>query len=350
MRRAGRKFGLARGADRCEVLTVFAAPTFPTPLRLVPELSRESAEVWLKDDGRTHATYGGNKVRQVVALVRDAKARGARRIVTFGAAGSHHVLSMTLFARAEGLGCAAVLAPQPRSEHAIATLRAALGAGLEAFPAQPSVLAPWAFARAFGAGSAIVPPGGLGVRGAAAYADAVGELAGQCEELGVPLPDCIVVPLGTGVTAAGLLASVSLRALKTTVVAVAIVGNPLARALVTALARGVIARRGGDARALRSEALRVERAFIGDGYGAATREGEVALERAAAAGIELDPTYTAKTMACVLELVERAHAVGRSRPLRIVYWHTLSAAPLEPLLVDAPSFEELPDAVKRLFR
>jgi len=328
----------------------FAAPTFPTPLCRVPELSHDRAEVWLKDDGRTHATYGGNKVRQVVALVRDAEERGARRIVTFGAAGSHHVLTLTLFARARGLGCRAVLAPQPRSEHAVDTLRAALGAGLEAFPASPGVTAPWAFARAFGFGDAIVPPGGLGARGASAYADAVGELAAQCEELGFPAPDCIVVPLGTGVTAAGLLAGVTLRGLKTTVVAVSIVGNPLARVLVSSLARAVLARRGGDAPALRPESLRVERGFVGDGYGAATREGELALERAAAAGIELDPTYTAKTMACVLELVERTRSLRRSRPLRIVYWHTLSAAPLAPLLVGAPSFEALPKSLQRLFR
>jgi len=327
----------------------FAGPTFPTPLRRVPEFSHERAEVWIKDDGRTHATYGGNKVRQVAALVHDAEQRGARRIVTFGAAGSHHVLAMTLFARARGLACTAVLAPQPKSEHAIETLRAAVGAGLEAFPARPSVIAPWAFARAFDFGDAIVPPGGLGARGAAAYADAVGELVAQGVELGVSAPDCIVVPLGTGVTAAGLLAGVTLRALRTTVVAVAIVRNPVARALVMSMARGVIARRGGGVGALRPESLRIERGFIGEGYGAPTHEGEVALERARAAGIELDPTYTAKTMACVLDLVERTRTLRRSRPFRIVYWHTLSAAPLEPLLVGAPRFDELPAALRRLF-
>jgi D-cysteine desulfhydrase len=289
-------------------------------------------------------------VRPVVALVRDAEERGARRIVTFGAAGSHHVLTMTLFARARGLACRAVLAPQPRSEHAVDTLRAALGAGLEAFPAWPSVMAPWAFARAYGVGDAIVPPGGLGVRGASAYADAVGELVTQCEELGVPLPDCIVVPLGTGATAAGLLAGVTLRGLETTVVAVAVVGNPLARVLVTSMARGVLARRGGEPSALRSESLRIERGFVGDGYGAPTRAGKVAVERAAAAGIELDPTYTAKTLACVLELVESTRTQRRARPLRIVYWHTLSAAPLAPLLAGAPRFDELPRALQRLFR
>lgn len=329
---------------------MFAAPSFPTPLRRVPELSHERAELWLKDDGRTHPVYGGNKVRHVAALVRDAEERGARRIVTFGAAGSHHVLAMTLFARARGLACRAVLAAQPRSEHAVDTLRAALGAGLEAFPAWPSVSAPLALARAFDFGDVLVPPGGLGARGASAYADAVGELALQCEALGVSPPDCIVVPLGTGVTAAGLLAGVTLRRLATTVVAVAVVGNPLARAFVTAMARSVLARRGGEPGALRADSLRVERGFVGDGYGAPTRAGELARVRAAAAGIELEPTYTAKAMACALELVDRARSVRRERPLRILYWHTLSAAPLEPLLAAAPSFEELPRSLQRLFR
>jgi D-cysteine desulfhydrase len=346
----------------CRVPAPFAEPTFPTPLRRVPELSHDLAEVWLKDDGQTHAVYGGNKVRQVAALVRDAEERGARRVLTFGAAGSHHVLTTTLFARARGLECAALLTPQPGSEHAKSTLRAAIGAGLEAFPARGNLAVPWAFGRAFQAGDVLIAPGGFGARGAAAYADAVGELVTQFDELGEAAPDCIVVPLGTGVTAAGLLAGVTLRGLKTIVVAVAILDNPFARAVVSWLAGAVLARerpeltasrQARDRRELTARGrarLEIERRFVGAGYGAPTEAGERALERAASFGIELDPTYTAKTMACVLELVERARVSGRSRPLRIVYWHTLSAAPLEPLLVEAPAFEELSPALRELVR
>jgi D-cysteine desulfhydrase len=327
----------------------FPEPSYPTPLRRLDELSHAAAQVWLKDDGQTHAAYGGNKVRQVSALVRDASQRGARRVLTFGAAGSHHVLTTTLFARARGLRCAAVLAPQPKSEHAMSTLRAGLAAGLEAFPAVPEVLAPLAFLRAFRAGDAVIAPGGFGARGAVAYADAFNELVAQLREVGEEAPDCVVVPLGTGVTTAGLLAGVALEGLKTTIVGVSVLENPFASVMVRGLATAVVAHRGlEDARLARGR-LRIERGFMGAGYGARTAAGDAALARAAELGVELDPTYTAKAFACVLELVERLRGNARARPLRIVYWHTLSAVSLDALLVGAPSFEQLPRAVRRLF-
>jgi 1-aminocyclopropane-1-carboxylate deaminase/D-cysteine desulfhydrase-like pyridoxal-dependent ACC family enzyme len=327
----------------------FPDPVYPTPLRRLAELCHASADVWLKDDGQTHSIYGGNKVRQVSALVRDAAQRGARRSLTFGPAGSHHVLTTTLFARAQGLAAAAVLMPQPKSEHAVETLRASLGAGLQAFPAVPQVATPLAFARAINAGDVLIAPGGFGPRGAAAYADALSELVAQFRALGEGPPDCVIVPLGTGVTSAGLLAGAALERVTTTIVAVSVLHNPLSGVMVRALAAEVLAHRGVERREIARAMLRVERGFVGERYGAPTPAGERAVSRASELGIELDPTYTAKTFAHVLELVERLRAARRARPLRIVYWHTLSAVSLAPLLRDAPSAEELPREIRRLF-
>jgi 1-aminocyclopropane-1-carboxylate deaminase/D-cysteine desulfhydrase-like pyridoxal-dependent ACC family enzyme len=95
--------------------------------------------------------------------------------------------------------------------------------------------------------------------------------------------------------------------------------------------------------------LRIERGFVGSGYGARTAAGTAALARAAELGVELEPTYTAKAFACVLELVERLRGTRRARPLRIVYWHTHSAVSLAPLLAGAPSYAELPRDLRRLF-
>jgi 1-aminocyclopropane-1-carboxylate deaminase/D-cysteine desulfhydrase-like pyridoxal-dependent ACC family enzyme len=70
-------------------------------------------------------------------------------------------------------------------------------------------------------------------------------------------------------------------------------------------------------------------------------------------GLELDPTYTAKAFAAALQLLDTAtdrDASRLGRPLRILYWHTLSATSLEPLLRGAPSESELPAAVRGLLR
>ena len=80
---------------------------YPTPIR------RCSPQLWVKDDGATATLYGGNKVRKLEYLLAAARARGARRIVTVGAGGSHHVLATTLYARTIGIATAAVLFPQP---------------------------------------------------------------------------------------------------------------------------------------------------------------------------------------------------------------------------------------------
>jgi hypothetical protein len=65
--------------------------------------------------------------------------------------------------------------------------------------------------------------------------------------------------------------------------------------------------------------------------------------------LTLDPTYTAKAFAKVLDMAGHLRATGRSRPLRIVYLHTLSSASLEPLLAAPETPAVLPAGLDRLF-
>jgi len=71
--------------------------------------------------------YGGNKVRKLEYLLADARARGATRLVTIGAVGSHHVLATTLYGGREGFRVEAALVPQPRTEHVVEVVRAGWG-------------------------------------------------------------------------------------------------------------------------------------------------------------------------------------------------------------------------------
>jgi hypothetical protein len=94
--------------------------------------------------------------------------------------------------------------------------------------------------------------------------------------------------------------------------------------------------------------LVIEPGFVGDGYGHATSAGDRATERAAAVGLELDPTYTAKAFAKVLDIADRLRETGRARPVRIVYLHTLSSLPLDPLLAAPRTPASLPAGLARL--
>ena len=333
---------------------MFPEPSYPTPVRACPELGTSRAELWLKNDGVSHPLYGGNKVRKAAALLAEAKQRGARRVLSFGAAGSHHLLTLALFARAAGLESAAVVIAQPRSEHALATLRAALGLGLEAHPARHAALVPWAFARALRPLDYVIPPGGSNLLGASACADAIDELAEQIALGLLPTPDWIVVPLGSGGTCAGLAAGVIRRSLPCRVLGVQVVSGFAPRAAARYLAREVL-RSTGQARL--ASALRTQLVFdsskVGAGYGVASGVGERASEIARSIGLELDQTYTAKAFASVLELLsgESPFATPRAeRPLRVLYWHTLAATDLAPLLVDAPRIDALPTSISDLLR
>jgi D-cysteine desulfhydrase len=328
----------------------FPAPTLPTPVHHCGGLGT-AAELWVKDDGRSHPVYGGNKVRKAVPLVEEARRRNARRVLTFGAVGSHHVLTMTLFARAAGLRTAAVLIPQPRSEHASQTVRASLGAGLEAYAASRSALVPLVFLRARRRGDYVVPPGGSNLVGTAAYADAVDELVLQIEQGALPAPDWIVAALGSGGTCAGIVAGVIRRRLPCRVMAVQVLPGFVPRAAVRRLARRVLETTGhADLAAEVGERITFDGGHLGRGYGFATEAGERATRVAAAHGLVLEQTYTAKAFAGALELLADPAARPDGRPLRVLYWHTFSAMPLDDLLAAAPGADALPAPVRRLLR
>jgi 1-aminocyclopropane-1-carboxylate deaminase/D-cysteine desulfhydrase-like pyridoxal-dependent ACC family enzyme len=323
----------------------------PTPIERILAFDGSAnggpAELWVKRDDRTHPIYGGNKVRKLEWLLAEARAQGARRIVTVGAAGSHHVLATTYFGTREGFEVEAVLVPQPRTQHAVDVLRAGLALGLRpvpvrswaaAMPALISLLGRAPGRTGGGARTRFIALGGSSVTGAMGYLVAARELSAQVRSRQMPEPDVCVVALGSGGTAAGLAAGFQAEQMKTRVVGVC-VSRPTWALLAHSrlLARGCV-------KSAEPERLKADARFLGRGYGYAAPEGEEATRIAAGAGFPLDPTYTAKAFASALWHV-------RARRRRVVlYWHTLSSAPLGPLLEGAPSEAELEPRVAWLLR
>lgn len=305
----------------------------------------------VKRDDRTSPIYGGNKVRRLERLLEEARRRGATRVLTAGAAGSHHVLATAIFGRLAGLEVHAVLVPQPASAHAEENLRAALGAGLVALPA-PLGLAPLVALRAAVGGARaartfVVGVGGSSPVGALGYVDAVAELADDVARGRVPVPSHVVVALGSGGTAAGLCVGLERHGLPTRVRAVAI-ARPApalfaaARALVVRTAR----RAGLGLRAVARAVARLEGdgRYVGAGYARPTAAGDEACRWAEARGLAVEGTYTAKALAAALDLARGAGGAD-APPL---YWHTLSSASLGPYLAEGP-VGPLPRRLARLF-
>lgn len=339
--------------DWPDVLTL---GNYPTPLRRLEGIPGACHELWIKDDGVSALPYGGNKVRKLERLLALARAGGARRLLTVGAAGSHHVLATCVFGQRLGLHTHAVLTPQPWTSHAEATLRAGLNAGLSAVSAASYLDALRKLRLERQATDYVIGPGGFGAAGTWAYRLAVDELSEQLTHAGVERPlDAILVAAGSGSTAAGLLAGCIETGVARRVIAVQVTPNPLLRGMIIGQASYASWHHQRSLRAWTAfGALEIDGSFIGDGYGHPSPTGDAATELARSFGLQLEPTYTAKAFAAALQ---RARAEDRSRigrKLRLrgqrtyLYWHTLSSAPLITLLQGAP--ETLPTHLASLLR
>lgn len=329
--------------------------SYPTPLRKVELPLPADGELWLKDDGQSALLYGGNKVRKLERLLALAQRQGAKRLLTIGAAGSHHVLATCVFGARLGLRTCAVLTPQPWTAHAEDTLRAGLHAGLIAAPATSGLDAVRCLRREQRPGDFVIGPGGWGVAGTWAYRLAVDELQAQLRQAGVERLDGIVVAAGSGSTAAGLLAGVLETGVARRVVAVQVAPNPLLRAIITGQALYALWRQGRPLHALRAlGSLEIESAFVGTGYGHPSARADGALGLARSFGLALEPTYTAKAFAAAVERTSGSERGTSRSKLRLhqrhtyLYWHTLSSVPLTALLTGAP--EALPNEFAHLLR
>lgn len=313
--------------------------------------------ILVKRDDLTARPYGGNKVRKLEFILADAHARGARRVITAGAAGSHHALATTLYARELGMDATLVLFPQARTEHVrrVLLLDRALGAELRFTPRMESV--PLALARARlahrGNKPYLIAPGGSDAIGTLGYVSAGLELADQLVDFLPPAggaqeggaggrdphgfaapgavgdgPTSIHMAAGTLGTVAGLALGLALAGvdvpIRATRITSRIVCNDISLRRLIDRTAAYLRRAGIDEVPTRRAAAMVELRHdqIGAGYGRETEAARVASSIFEAAGLVLDPTYTAKAAADLLATPDTA----RGTPL---FLHTLSA--FEPL-------------------
>ncbi len=318
--------------------------TFPTRVHVLPGLSTASTELWVKRDDESGALYGGNKVRKLEYILAGARREGKSRLLTVGAAGSHHVLATAIYGRRMGFSVAAVLVPQPSSPHALQNLEACVAQGLEPIAASGFAEVPLQVLAAMDGRTAFVALGGSSATGTLGYVSAAAELADQIARGELPIPDVIVTALGSGGTVAGLALGLTATGLRTRVHAVAVSAPvPLIRFMTSSLIKRVARGLPGVSAEQALGRVTVDGGFLGKGYGFLTEDGERASDEAQGAGLTLDPTYTAKAFAAALARV-RAGPPGT-----VLFWHTLSSAPLGPLLRGAPE-PTLDPELLRLFR
>lgn len=191
----------------------------------------------------------------------------------------------------------------------------------------------------------IIGHGGSSSIGTIGYVEAALELVEQIRAGAMPRPDAIYVALGSGGTAVGLALGLAAAELPIEVRAVRVtdwrIGN---RAVLRGLMYRTIRRLRRDDQTfpdvLRAgmRLLHIDSSQREGGYGTPNDAGLKAIVIGNEDGLVLDPTYTAKTFAALLD------AAPQQQNRRLLYWHTLSSVDLDPLVATAPP---LPEWVRR---
>ena len=293
----------------------------------------------VKHDECTHPLYGGNKVRKLEYLLRRALDRGARRVATFGAAGSNHALATALHARELDLRCTCFLAHQRPTPNVPKTLSKHAEIGTELVRYGGSVDKLSLFRRYLhGRKAWVIPLGGSCWFSTLGFVNAALELSAQIDAGAVNSPRRIYIANGTMGSASGLALGMALAGLDTEIHAVRVATNRYVKPDVMQRLMNKTAtlmHRLDDT--VPPDLARRTRVvwrdgFYAGGYAAVDAATQRAVDFAAAElGLSLDTTYTGKAMAAALQ-----DAATHCEPC--LFWNTYSPAPRGTGVLQATMF------------
>jgi len=303
----------------------------PTPLEPMKRLGEAlgGPNLWIKRDDCTGLATGGNKTRKLEFLMADALAQKADTVITQGATQSNHARQTAAAAARLGLACEILLEDRTGYAHddyrrsGNVLLDRLFGARVEHHPGGTDMDAAMARRadelRALGRRPYVIPGGGSNAVGALGYVACALELAEQANAIDLPI-DCVVHATGSSGTQAGLVA-----------------GFEGSRAGIPVLGIGVRATRApqeekvyalacatadllGVAGAVQRASVVANCDYVGAGYGMPTPGMIEAVTLVARTeGIALDPVYSGKAMAGLIDLIRQGHF---KRGQNVVFVHT----------------------------
>ncbi|TAH49698.1 MAG: D-cysteine desulfhydrase family protein [Chloroflexota bacterium] len=304
----------------------FPLAVLPTPLDKLPRLSHElGVRVVMKRDDLTGFAMGGNKARKLEFLVADALEKNCDVLVTGGGVQSNHIRTTAAAARKAGMDAVGVFFASPSGEtNGNLLLDEILGAQLiyaqaDKLETELVIQRVCDDLRAQGKKPYLIPVGGSTKRGVVSYILAVQELLAQLQAQKISL-DAVVITTGSCGTHAGVLAGMKIYGVQIPVHGIT-VSRPRAECLER-LPRLLdeTAQFLEHEIAFSDDDLIVHDEYIGEAYAKITPAARAAIQRVARAeGIFLDPVYTGKAMAGLIDLVERGIFKKGST---ILFWHT----------------------------
>lgn len=310
---------------------------WPTPIEPLARLSAAlgGPRISIKRDDFGSIAMGGNKLRKLEYLLADALAKGCNAVVTSGALQSNHARLTAAAAAKLGLECHIVLIdevperPAAYYNSANRLIDDLVGAEVHLVRREDSLAEAVTHCteqlQKLGKSPYVIPVGGSNAVGCLGYVACASEIAEQERALGKSFTHIVVVS-GSGGTHAGLLAGLHLSKSTSTLIG-ATISRPVEKQspIIEALVEGVSGLLGTDAAAVKP-AINLDDSMYLPGYGLPNDASREAIALCARyEGILLDPVYTSKAMAVVINDVR----MGRFGPKdELLFIHTGGAPAL----------------------
>ncbi len=302
-----------------------------TPLEHLPHLTQymNGPHIFIKRDDLLGLAGGGNKTRKLEFLVADALRQGADTLITVGAVQSNHC-RLTLGAAAkEGMRCRLVIEQRVPDSYdydatgnnflfrllgvektTVVDLGTDLGAVMQAEADE---------LEEEGRKGYVIPGGGSNPLGALGYVSCAQEILAQAFDKRLQF-EHLVCASGSGGTHSGLLVGLGAMSSEIQVTGIS-VRRPVAEQeeLIGGLVTGTRAFLGLPSELLEGE-LEIFDDYVGPGYSLPTEEmAEAVRIFARTEGILLDPVYTGKAAAGLLDLIQKGHF---QKGEKVLFLHT----------------------------
>ena len=295
----------------------------PTPLEEMPRLSEalSGPRLFVKRDDQTGLATGGNKTRKLEFLVADALEKGADTLIASGAVQSNHVRQTAAAAAKFGLRCCLVLdGESPNRWNGNLLLDELLGAEIRWTGERERSQVREEVAEEEKRAGRYPYFISYGPEAVAGYVVAMEELMGQLAERDLQV-DRVVLPSGGGSTQAGLIVGAKALGFAGRIEGIsAIKTKEMLKARLEELVTETTACLGLDL-SFASEDFIVHDDYLGEGYAKmGPPEREAIRLSARAEGLLVDPVYTGRAMAGLIDLIRRG-VFGKKDEI-ILFWHT----------------------------
>lgn len=292
---------------------------YKTPIEYLRNLSKVMGgpNIYMKRDDLLGLTSGGNKTRKLEFLMAEALEQEADTILTCGAVQSNHCRLTLAAAVKEGLKCQLILeervpgsyAPEASGNNFLFRL---LGVeDVRVVPGGSDMMAELEKLaeelRAQGRKPYIIPGGGSNPTGALGYVSCAQEIQEQAFEMGINF-DHIVSASGSAGTHAGLISGIIGNNMNIPMTGIS-VNRPkeVQTDAVFSLAERTLEKLG-SANKIKREDVVVFDDYVGPGYSRPTQSMVDAVQLLARTeAILMDPVYTGKTMAGMLDLIRKGY-------------------------------------------